>query len=420
MKRKLLPSCKYLSAALLLLAGSGLNGQNNKTGSAEHYHSYNNGSYTWIDMDSASFTYDNSNKLTSNILYIADSNNIYSPYYESQYSYTNYDSSAVVLNLVHDMNQVDSSDKVIYFRDGNHFLTKTESQTYIPGFGWRNTSQQLFTRDGNGNMLSQEYQSWDTLNNVFVPMLYGQKIVYTYDGNNHVTSSTITQYDGSNYINSMQETFTYQGNLLSMTMRGYWVGSQWLTDSKDSLVYDGNSKLIGDYYFYELYSGVAPWILSQKNVYTYDGNNNQIALSSWGYNSLTMNYETQAYAKWVNEYDNNNHLKKTTHQTWDTLTLAYIDVEDLVMYYGNPAGIKQITGNANTNVFPNPFTNVIHVNTQNNASVSLYDITGKEMYNTSSNGNQLIINTDHLPNGIYFLKTTSPQEQSVQKIMKLN
>ncbi len=422
MKKPLLSACKYFSAALLLLAASGLNAQNNKTGSAGHYNAYDSGNdtYTWINLDSLSFSYDNSQRLSQITYYSADSTNTYLPYYKNNYSYTNFDSISSIVNLAYNNNQVDSSDRQNYFYDGNHRLVKIEYQSYISGFGWRNSGEHLYTRDGNGNMLSQEFMSWDTLNNVFVPMLNAQKILNTYNGNNHLTSSTITTYNGSTYVNSIQETLTYQGNLLSITIRGFWTGSQWLTDLKDSMVYDGNSKLIADYYFFQMFLGTSPWALSEKVTYVYDGNGNQTEVNSWAYDTASSTYSAQPYMKMVNDFDNNNHLKKTTHLTWDTLTSTYHINEDVVIYYGNPAGVKNITGTSNTNIFPNPCTNVLHINTQSNASVSLHDVTGKEIYSSSTNGNQVILNTEHLPNGIYFLKTSSEQDQSVQKIMKVN
>ncbi|HXL57461.1 MAG TPA: T9SS type A sorting domain-containing protein, partial [Chitinophagaceae bacterium] len=65
-------------------------------------------------------------------------------------------------------------------------------------------------------------------------------------------------------------------------------------------------------------------------------------------------------------------------------------------------------------VYPNPAKNILHVQTNGNASFSLLDQSGKILLTTNINGNGSI-NVSHLAAGLYFLKNTSTG--AVQKVV---
>jgi len=53
-------------------------------------------------------------------------------------------------------------------------------------------------------------------------------------------------------------------------------------------------------------------------------------------------------------------------------------------------------------------------------AMNLYDFSGKLVANLAENGsikNQLTIDMQHLPDGIYFLKTTTDKETLVKKVL---
>ncbi len=75
-------------------------------------------------------------------------------------------------------------------------------------------------------------------------------------------------------------------------------------------------------------------------------------------------------------------------------------------------------------IFPNPannFTNIkLSIPNKNNIDMIIYDITGKTVLKEHflSNGDfEYKINTENLPNGIYWLKISTGQQQTVQRLM---
>lgn len=66
-------------------------------------------------------------------------------------------------------------------------------------------------------------------------------------------------------------------------------------------------------------------------------------------------------------------------------------------------GIEQITGNENLlSVYPNPANTVLNYESPKQGSVSLFDMSSKQIYSVKCNGNTLHqINTENLSNGVY-------------------
>jgi hypothetical protein len=76
------------------------------------------------------------------------------------------------------------------------------------------------------------------------------------------------------------------------------------------------------------------------------------------------------------------------------------------------------------NVFPNPASEVVNVtfvNTEKNSTISVYDLTGKELLSKnilSGNGlSQQELDVSHLSRGTYILTLTSDNSRKTQKII---
>ncbi len=70
--------------------------------------------------------------------------------------------------------------------------------------------------------------------------------------------------------------------------------------------------------------------------------------------------------------------------------------------------------------FPNPNNGIFtirNLNTQNNVYVSIFDISGKQIFNTKLTENNTQINISNQPEGIYFLKIKSENSNIIKKII---
>ncbi len=73
-------------------------------------------------------------------------------------------------------------------------------------------------------------------------------------------------------------------------------------------------------------------------------------------------------------------------------------------------GIKTVNNADDLVVFPNPIEDYLNLKSNNNlqgAFLSIIDIYGKTVYTQKLNSNQLIITTENLASGIYFIKVES-------------
>ena len=82
------------------------------------------------------------------------------------------------------------------------------------------------------------------------------------------------------------------------------------------------------------------------------------------------------------------------------------------------AGIEETENNI-FNVYPNPAIDVINVTfTENfNGSVSILNVTGKEVMTSTVNGAQLSVSTDGLSSGVYYVKVNDGMTSQIAKVV---
>jgi hypothetical protein len=93
------------------------------------------------------------------------------------------------------------------------------------------------------------------------------------------------------------------------------------------------------------------------------------------------------------------------------------------VYVANPDGVTNLKHkNQQMLVFPNPFTNrcqLIFVNEPNaDFSFALYDITGKLINNATGQGNQYLVKTETLEQGVYIAEITAGDEVFRSRVVK--
>lgn len=98
-------------------------------------------------------------------------------------------------------------------------------------------------------------------------------------------------------------------------------------------------------------------------------------------------------------------------------TPAFFCIDNMNMtIFSNVAENKKI----NFSFYPNPASSILTIrNSQNIESVTVKDINGRNIINTSSNkSNQLKINVEELKSGIYFIQVISNGSSQTQKFIK--
>jgi len=75
---------------------------------------------------------------------------------------------------------------------------------------------------------------------------------------------------------------------------------------------------------------------------------------------------------------------------------------------------------SNINVYPNPATNFLHIdnNTGSNSTISLSDITGKQIMILTNQKDQSDMDVSGLPTGIYFVKVWNENGVKIEKVVK--
>lgn len=85
----------------------------------------------------------------------------------------------------------------------------------------------------------------------------------------------------------------------------------------------------------------------------------------------------------------------------------------------NNVGIQELKQSSNFNIYPNPVTNELHIETPGTFTAQLFDITGKQVMEDVLFSNTYIINTSSLVEGMYFVRILNTQKQLIiaQKVV---
>ena len=117
---------------------------------------------------------------------------------------------------------------------------------------------------------------------------------------------------------------------------------------------------------------------------------------------------------------------QTVTQPWYA-SMIHLVTDGLSYSNGNALAIRVLSGSAGIeetennifNVYPNPAIDVINVTfTENfNGSVSILNVTGKEVMTSTVNGAQLSVSTDGLSSGVYYVKVNDGMTSQIAKVV---
>ena len=138
----------------------------------------------------------------------------------------------------------------------------------------------------------------------------------------------------------------------------------------------------------------------------------------------TWDYDLGAGESTSDEYFSGHYLPQTM---WGASTVEYtfynVGNEDqnakvTVVYSATLAGIGD-QEEASINMYPNPATDQVTLESNSRINqVSIFDLTGKEVFSTPANDNKVVVDINSLENGIYLVRLETEQGTRVEKLNK--
>jgi len=240
---------------------------------------------------------------------------------------------------------------------------------------------------------------------------------YTYDANGALISDlrSVWDTDTQQWVMNTQEEYTYDDNgLLISQLQLFWDvdAQQWIGHKRNEYTYDSE----GDLMLHLGWIWNQEWIPQRKYEHTYDSNRNFTVYSYSIWNMSTQEWVPYiridyAYDNFHTSEDLITHLSEpyTRHKLTDYILKesigqgSLVDNKQVTYYYSEQTvGITPAI-EAGIKVFPNPTDDIITFDLKNPKSattISVYDAQGKYIGTQDLQNNQLFVG--HLTIGMYF------------------
>lgn len=283
---------------------------------------------------------------------------------------------------------------------------------------WLNNSKSEYTYDASGNNNVIIFYS----HNGAVWSLVGQELK-TYNDSNLVTESIsqLWDLDSTLFKNTSRSVNTYSGKLFMQQDNYNWNITEWNSSPYYRAVYTYNGTLLNDIMFLnDIGSG-----LNNQTLVTYsyiNDNFSEVVHQDWkdlGDGSFGwVNSNKQLYT-----YDINEQLKEIISYSWNPL-LTWDSKQKSVYFISEGAlslsSVNLIIGKA----YPNPFINELNItlksSLESDGIIQIFDINGKELSKTGlkQGVKSIKMNNNYLTNGVYFVKVTSKSQSKIFKVIK--
>ncbi|MEN3323049.1 T9SS type A sorting domain-containing protein [Mariniflexile soesokkakense] len=210
-----------------------------------------------------------------------------------------------------------------YDYDGNsNLITETYFSWDIASSIWENSGKTSFTYNSSNKATEELDLSWNGITNVFEN---NYRILYSYNSNGNVIEILDQEWDGSQWVNEYKTVVTYNGSdLIDMGISYNWSGSQWVNDYRSTLTYNANNKIISSN-DEEWVSD--SWVNSYRVFLAYNGNNKIMTSigedwngSSWE-NAYTQNYNYDANGNTINYTDSYGGVQYKSEYSFDLAAL---------------------------------------------------------------------------------------------------
>jgi hypothetical protein len=262
------------------------------------------------------------------------------------------------------------------------------------------------------------------------------KIEHTYNGTK-LDYTIVKFWDGASYEISSYSTKTeyyYIGDKVDYTLVKYWDGANWYIgyqwigtlSTKTEHYYNGNDL---EYTISKYYDG-ANWyigyqqigVMSIRTEYTYVGGKLDNTITKY-YNGsnwyIGYQYIYDMSIKTNYTYSGNT-LIHTITEYYDGATW-YLRIQnspqsmktEYIMY--SPVAVAERENIASANIYPNPASDVINLETEKNMTLKIFDATLKEVRSANLLAGRSRLSTQDLDRGIYFFQFCDAEGNKCQR-----
>lgn len=303
------------------------------------------------------------------------------------------------------------------------------------GDAWSNVLYDLYTYDAFGNMVSAIRQTWEI--NTWINSFQN---TYTYDANNNMLTGIIQIWEADAWVNFYMESYTYDTANQPIEYVGqFWTNEAWVNAYKYTNTYNEygfvtlvleqiwlNDSWTNSYrssFTQNFYGGIQSalvevwipnsWVNDTLTTYSHDDNGNTLTADIYTWNGDT----------WMQEYDGTLDIS----YYYNLRSESFRGYLARASYISITTGIRTIAKNNILNfvAVPNPSTGPmalwIDIKENTNAEIALFNLSGTRLQtlyqgNLVEGENQINMNTNDLPAGIYLVKLSA---DNMFKFLKL-
>lgn len=302
---------------------------------------------------------------------------------------------------------------------------------------WVNVAKLTHEYDGN-NATLWLYQDWE--NNGWVN---SYQIIYVFNADNKVTSSTRQDWENSNWVNINQTNLEYNNSgLLGVYTLKNWDGSGWLNSNQES--YEYNNKDLVTHTLSKIWDG-SSWINQMQRFDEYNENDRPSKWlwqdwtgSSWvdgrqylfeygTDRSETWLYQIWAGSTWFNsfqfiyQYDESGNRISDLFQLWINESWAN-STRNFYYYEVTSSNINLTSLDFSVHTFPNPntgsFTIELGESLLQTGTLNIFNTLGQlvDTQNILKGDNKKSIQLPNVLEGTYFLQLVVGNQQSTQTL----
>ena len=290
------------------------------------------------------------------------------------------------------------------------------------GASWVNTSEEVYSYNTAGELYLDQTNVWNSLTSSFLP---SSQNIYYYDGTGRLLQEVDQTYNSVSGLYDYTSQILYTYSLITNTTTySNWTGSAFVNNYMYTDTYDSTGDLLTD--LYQTFNGSA-WVNQVLHVYSgFSGTMPGVEIDQiW---DTTGGGTWDNVKKYMYAYNGFGQMTSSVGESWNPgvgWEFASGDPTSYYYYASYSAAVKNVvTNNGSVNLYPVPAQNILHVdlnwNEAQSATISMYDMTGREVNKMSVPfGSQFsgAISVNNLADGMYVIRIEGTQGQIVKQVV---
>ena len=253
---------------------------------------------------------------------------------KSVFKYNSDNLITVKEELTYNLNGTTGTNTSYTYDSNNNIDIQTSS--YLDSISWVNYMKNDDDYDINGNKIQSIYSYWNNSLSIFIN---STKTEFNYDINNNLSQQTSYAWDtiSSVWIYHWKREYAYNSNgLMTLTAQYTW-NNVWEGHWKNEFEYDINSNLSKESWHFWGWDGIVyTWKPHTKHEYIYGINNNTLSRTVFiGTSPSASGISFQLFQKDVYSYNTNNEQIEQINSFWDSTTQSWVNYSKTESEYIN-------------------------------------------------------------------------------------